>query len=152
MWTLAVIRKMKLQKAVVDETRRIAIGSAIGTLIMLAVFAAIGRFDSTVVLGALLGYVTAVLNFFLLSVTVQQAAGDIQGDEEERVSRGKRLMRTSYSMRRLLQGVVIVVALLVPYFNWVATVIPLVLPQLSIVARQLFSRHKSSERTDKPNG
>ena len=82
MWTLAVIRKMKLQKAVVDETRRIAIGSAIGTLIMLAVFAAIGRFDSTVVLGALLGYVTAVLNFFLLSVTVQQAAGDIQGDEE----------------------------------------------------------------------
>ena len=39
MWTLAVIRKMKLQKAVVDETRRIAIGSAIGTLIMLAVFA-----------------------------------------------------------------------------------------------------------------
>ena len=152
MWTLAVIRKMKLQKAVVDETRRIAIGSAIGTLIMLAVFAAIGRFDSTVVLGALLGYVTAVLNFFLMSVTVQQAAGDIQGDEEERVSRGKRLMRTSYSMRRLLQGVVIVVALLVPCFNWVATVIPLVLPQLSIVARQLFSRHKSSERTDKPNG
>lgn len=152
MWTLAVIRKMKLQKAVVDETRRIAIGSAIGTLIMLAVFAAIGRFDSTVVLGALLGYVTAVLNFFLLSVTVQQAAGDIQGDEEERVSRGKRLMRTSYSMRRLLQGVVIVVALLVSCFNWVATVIALVLPQLSIVARQLFSRHKSSERTDKPNG
>ena len=152
MWTLAVIEKMKLQKAVVDESRRIAIGSAIGTLIMLAVFAAIGRFDSTVVLGALLGYVTAVLNFFLLSVTVQQAAGDIQGDEEERVSRGKRLMRTSYSMRRLLQGVVIVVALLVPCFNWVATVIPLVLPQLSIVARQLFSRHKSSERTDKPNG
>ena len=152
MWTLAVIRKMKLQKAVVDETSRIAIGSAIGTLIMLAVFAAIGRFDSTVVLGALLGYVTAVLNFFLLSVTVQQAAGDIQGDEEERVSRGKRLMRTSYSMRRLLQGVVIVVALLVPCFNWVATVIALVLPQLSIVARQLFSRHKSSERTDKPNG
>ena len=152
MWTLAVIRKMKLQKAVVDETRRIAIGSAIGTLIMLAVFAAIGRFDSTVVLGALLGYVTAVLNFFLLSVTVQQAAGDIQGDEEERVSRGKRLMRTSYSMRRLLQGVVIVVALLVPCFNWVAAVIALVLPHLSIVARQLLSRSKSSERTDKPNG
>lgn len=152
MWTLAVIGKMKLQKAVVDETRRIAIGSAIGTLIMLAVFAAIGRFDSTVVLGALLGYVTAVLNFFLLSVTVQQAAGDIQGDEEERVSRGRRLMRTSYSMRRLLQGVVIVVALLVPCFNWVAAVIALVLPHLSIVARQLLSRSKSSERTDKPNG
>lgn len=143
---------MKLQKAVVEETRRIAIGTAIGTLIMLAVFAAIRRFDYTVALGALLGYVAAVLNFFLLSVTVQKAAGDIRGEEEERVKRGKRLIQSSYSLRRLFQGVVIVVALLVPCFNWVATVIELLLPTASIYVRQLFTTLRHSERTDKPNG
>lgn len=143
---------MKLQKAVVDETRRIAIGTAIGTAIMLAVFAAIGRFDSTVALGALLGYVAAVLNFFLLSVTVQRVAGDIRGEEEERVKRGKLMMRNSYTLRRLFQGVVIVIALLAPCFNWVATVIELLLPTATIYVRQLFTKLRSTERTDKPNG
>lgn len=143
---------MKLQKAVVDETRKIAVGTAVGAAVMMAVFAVIGRFDSTVVLGTLLGYAAAVLNFFLLCYTVQQAAADIQDESEENIARGKRIMKLSYMWRRMMQAGFIIVALVVPAFNWIAAVFVMVLPSVSIVIRQIFENKRASERTDKPNG
>ena len=47
---------MKVQKAVVDETRKIAIGTAVGALLVLAGFAVLKRFDTSVLLGTLLGF------------------------------------------------------------------------------------------------
>ena len=144
---------MKLQKAVVDETRRIAIGSAIGTVIMLIVFAVLKKFDYTVILGALLGYVTAVGNFLWMALTVQKAAEPKPGEtDEEREGRVRRMVKLSYSQRRILQAAAIIVALVAPVFNWVATVIELVFPTITIYARQLLLKKRETERTDKPNG
>ena len=65
---------MKVQPAVRQETARIAAGTAVLTVIMVAVFLILGRFDWTVITGALLGYLAAVGNFFLMALTVQKAA------------------------------------------------------------------------------
>ena len=53
---------MKPQKAVIQETRRIAIGTAILCALMLIVFLAIGQMTWLVALGALIGYAVAVGN------------------------------------------------------------------------------------------
>lgn len=143
---------MKLQKAVVAETRNIALGTAVGAVLVLAGFAVIGRFDSRVLLGTLLGYIAAVLNFFLMSYTIQQAAADIQGESEENVERGKRMMRLSYTARRLMQAGVLIIAIVVPVFNFIAAAIMLVVPSVFIVIRQILARKSAAERTDRPNG
>ena len=79
---------MKVQAPVKTETRRIAVGVAVLSALMLIVFVLIGRFDWTVLWGTLLGGGYAVLNFFLMALTVQHAAEQMNGvtlpaEEEE---------------------------------------------------------------------
>ena len=90
---------MKLQPAVRQETIHIAAGCAVGCAVMLAVFAALGRLDYTVALGAGLGWCLAVANFLLLGLSVQKAAGESE-------SRAKAMMQTSYTMRNLMCALV----------------------------------------------
>ena len=54
----------KTSSAIVKTTGQIALGEAVGLVVMVAVFALLGQFDYTVVTGALLGGAGAVLNFF----------------------------------------------------------------------------------------
>ena len=122
---------MKLQPAVKKETTHIAVGTAAGVAVMLAVFALIGRADWGVVVSGLLGGVLAVANFLLLGVTVQRVAN--QSDE----GRGRKMMQFSYNMRMLLLVLWLILAVAVPFFNWVAAMIPLLLPRLTIAVMQL---------------
>ncbi len=55
---------MKIEPAVKAETKKIAIGTAILSVLMIAVFLILRRFDWTVLTGALLGYCATVGNFF----------------------------------------------------------------------------------------
>ena len=50
---------IKVQPAVRKETLRIAAGTAVLTAVMLVVFALLGKFDLSVLLGAILGYAAA---------------------------------------------------------------------------------------------
>ena len=70
---------MKIQPAVRTETVRIAMGTAFFSLVMLLVFALLDRLDVTVVFGTLLGAGAAVLNFFLMALSVQRAAESMKG-------------------------------------------------------------------------
>ena len=85
---------MKIQPAVRTETVRIAMGTAFFSLVMLLVFALLDRLDVTVVLGTLLGAGAAVLNFFLMALSVQRAAESMKGvtvpPERESPSRARR--------------------------------------------------------------
>ena len=145
---------MKLQKAVVNETKTIVIGSLIGTAVMLVVFAAIGKFGMDVIWGTLLGLAAAVGNFFLMALMVQRATeSDRPGEtEDERAGRIRRMVQVSYTQRRMMQVLVVIVAMVVPAINWIPTVIELVFPTVTIYLRQLLNKKRASERTDKPNG
>ena len=70
---------MKIQPAVRTETVRIAMGTAFFSLVMLLVFALLDRLDVTVVLGTLWGAGAAILNFFLMALSVQRAAESMNG-------------------------------------------------------------------------
>lgn len=55
---------MHVQESVRKMTLTVLAGEAALTAVMLLVFACLGRFDGSVLLGALLGAGFAVLNFF----------------------------------------------------------------------------------------
>ncbi|MFR5630342.1 MAG: ATP synthase subunit I, partial [Ruthenibacterium lactatiformans] len=82
---------MKIQEATKRETLHIAAGTLAFSAVMNGVFALLGRWDLTVLWGTLLGGGFAVLNFFLLGLTVQKMAGD------PNEKKGKLVLQLSYS-------------------------------------------------------
>ena len=63
---------IKIQPAVKKETLRIAVGTLILSVLMIAVFLMTGFFDAGVLWGTLLGSGVTILNFFLLGLSVVQ--------------------------------------------------------------------------------
>ncbi len=143
---------MKLQPAVKQETRKIALGVAALSAVMLLVFLAIGRFDLSVLLGALLGAAAATGNFFLMAISVQQvaeerAASPAEEDSAQADKAVRRKMQLSYTWRMLLLGGVAVLALLLPCFQPVATVLPFLFPRAVIALEGLMMKKKESQGT-----
>ena len=62
---------MKVQPVVKRDTLRLAVGMVAPVVLTVLGFWGAGRLDYTVVLGALLGYLVTVGNFFLLALTIQ---------------------------------------------------------------------------------
>ena len=93
---------MKIQEATKRETLHIAAGTLAFSAVMNGVFALLGRWDLTVLWGTLLGGGFAVLNFFLLGLTVQKMAGD------PNEKKGKLVLQLSYSLRMLATLAVVV--------------------------------------------
>ena len=141
---------MKLQPAVRTETKKIAVGTILLTVLMIAVFLVIGQFDYTVLLGALLGCAAAIGNFFLMAVSVQKAADSMprlpreeeapEGEGEEETERplsdeakiaGKK-MQASYTVRMFLLAGVAAIAAGFPIFHTAAALIPLLFPRIVI--------------------
>ena len=60
---------MKIEPAVQAETKKIALGTAILTVLMIAVFLVLRQFDWRVLTGAALGYLATVGNFFAMAMT-----------------------------------------------------------------------------------
>ena len=94
----------EIQPAVKKETKKVIIYTLTGIVLMWIVFAVLHGtmpekvpFDYTVILGGLGGGAVAVLNFFLMGLTVQKAAAC----EDEGSARMR--LKASYSQRMLLQ-------------------------------------------------
>ena len=136
--------KSSTAEAVKKETRNIAVSEIIGVAIMLLVFFILHMlipdkvpFDYRVVLAGIAGGGIAVLNFFLMGITVQKVA------ETEDEQAAVRKMRTSYTYRMLLQGLWAVLSTVLPCFQFAAGLIPLLIPGAAIKARgfRIHSNH-----------
>ena len=119
--------------AVRKETKRVAVITAIGVVIMLAVFAVLHftmgdkvPFDYRVILGGICGGAVAVLNFFLMGLTVQKVADT----EDEGMAR--QMMKASYTRRMLLQIGWMILAIMAPCFQFAAGLVPLLFPSLGL--------------------
>ena len=119
---------MKIQKAIWKETVHIAEGVVVLSVLMQLVFLLIGKWDMTVLYGTLLGSAYAILNFFILGLTVQKVANE--GNEKQ----GKNWMQFSYSCRMMGTMLVVFMGLSMPWFNWVAVFLPQLFPRITIAA------------------
>lgn len=157
---------MKVQEPVRKATLTILAGELVLTGVMLLVFACLQQFDSTVLLGALLGAAAAVLNFFLMGLSVQRAAsrmdgvqlpaetdvgeGDAADDDEAQdkplspqAKQARKSMQLSYSLRMLMLVVVAVLGLALPCFHPLAVVIPLLFPRIVIMIQGLHQKKEA---------
>ncbi len=130
----------KTSSAIVKTTAQIALGELIGVAVMTAAFALTGHFDYTVVTGALLGGAGAVLNFFLMSLTVKKSAG--------RGTQGKNRMILSYFLRMLLMVGVMVLGIICPYFHWLAVMLPYLMPALTIYAMRILGVYRPGQENE----
>ncbi len=140
---------LKLQDAVKTETKNIAIGTAIGVLIMFVVFFVLHMvipedapfgwsvpFDYKVILAGIIGFFVAVGNFFWMAVTVQK----VTSIEDE--ARARQTMGVSLRYRTMMQLLWVILAIVVPVFNLVAGIAPLFIPSITIKLRGIMSAGK----------
>ncbi len=137
----------KIDPAVMRESLYIAAFSGILSVLMEAVFLIIGKWDYTVLTGNLLGYLTAVLNFFFMGITVQKAVGK---DEKAAAN----TMKFSQTVRNFAIVVLAALGILLSVFNTVAVIVPLFFPRIAVAFRPLFGmesdRKSSSTDTSAP--
>lgn len=126
----------KPQQSIVKETKRIAVGTVIMLVVMLAVYAVLGKFTVGVLLGGLLGSAYAIFNFFMLGMTLQKAASMT----DQQMAHMK--VRSSYSARMIGMLVLAVVAFALPFIEGIPCLIALLFPRATIFALQVTGQIK----------
>jgi len=137
----------KLSKALKKELRNITLYVAIGLVIMfglfflfMCIFPEIKESEDfeyyKILLGGVGGGAVAVFNFFLMGLTVQKVAADTNPE------RARNRMKLSYTYRYLMQIAWIVIAIMVPCFNYISGIVPLLFPSLGIkLASIIFKKN-----------
>lgn len=95
------------------------IGTGIMLIVMLVVYAVLGRFTIGVLLGGLLGSAYAIFNFFMLGMTLQKAAAMT----DQQMAHMK--VRSSYSTRMVGMLVLAVLAFALPFVEGIPCLIAL---------------------------
>ncbi len=126
----------KPQQSIVKETKRIAVGTVIMLIVMLAVYAVLGKFTVGVLLGGLLGSAYAIFNFFMLGMTLQKAASMT----DQQMAHMK--VRSSYSTRMIGMLILAVVAFALPFVEGIPCLIALLFPRATIFVLQITGQIK----------
>jgi len=126
----------KPQQSIVKETKRIGVGTLIMLVVMLAVYAVLGKFTVGVLLGGLLGSAYAIFNFFMLGMTLQKAASMT----DQQMAHMK--VRSSYSTRMIGMRILAVVAFALPFVEGIPCLIALLFPRATIFVLQVTGQIK----------
>ncbi len=158
----------KIDSVVLRETGYITIWTVILSVLMEAVFLVLGYFDYKVVLGNLFGAFAAVLNFFLMGLSVQKAVerdsqasvpvrDDADADsetDENPVAVHKeavQIMKLSQSLRMLMMIAFAAIGALAPCFNLIAVLIPFFFPRIAVMLRPVFLNRADSSKKGSEN-
>lgn len=148
---------MKLSAAVQESTKFVAKGTAAASAVMLLAFLLLHLvipqvpFDAGVVISGVLGCAVAAGNFFLMALVAEKAAGDDNYDN------AKRRMTLSYRYRTLGQLLFVVLVIVIPGLNFVAGILPLLIPGALIRGKgvadykKMRAKEKAAEEAD-PTG
>ncbi|MGN0635557.1 MAG: ATP synthase subunit I [Acutalibacteraceae bacterium] len=130
---------MKLDKTVKKETGIVLLGTVILSAVMVGIFALVGRFDYTVVTGALLGGLASVLNFFLMGLTVQSA---VSAEKDA----AKKKIQLSYTVRSFALVVLLGVGVYLPYFHWLPVLASALFPRITIFFRSIILKKQNADK------
>ena len=128
---------MDSRKIVYKETAVVAIGVAICVAIMLAVFALLGAFDRSVLLGGIVGGVLTIATFFCMAVGTALAADKA---EHQDVKGGKAVISSSYALRMVLLFVLMFACVKSGLCDVVALVIPLAFVRPVLTIAEFFRK------------
>lgn len=128
---------MDSRKFVIKESAVVLLGVALCSAAMVGIFALLGRFNSTVLLGAVVGTVLAALNFFFMAV-VAMIAADKAG--KQNVKGGEALIRGSYPVRMILLFVILFAFAKSGLCDPISLVVPLVFVRPTITIAEFFRK------------
>ena len=129
------------RKIVLKETAIIAIGEVLCVALMCGIYALLGKFNLSVLLGGLVGMVFAIGNFFFMAVNASVAADKAVKQD---VKGGTALMKSSYVVRMIAIFVVLAACVKGGIAHPLACVLPLVFVRPVITVAEFF--RKSGEK------
>ena len=148
----------KPDKAVRQQTARVALGVAALVAVMLAVYAILGRLSLSVALGGIYSGCLGIANFFIMGMMVQSVTERMA--EKERTEQEiadlsiqmQNRMKISYNMRMIGLFAMLVLGIAVFKFDALATILPSVFPSIVIRVLQIMEARKApvSEGSDEP--
>lgn len=128
---------MDSRKLVFTESAIVALGTALCSAAMVGIFALLGKYDSTVLLGALVGTILSTLNFFFMALIAMIAADKA---EQQNVKGGQALIRGSYPLRMAVLFLVLFAFAKSGLCNPIALVVPLVFVRPTITIAEFFRK------------
>ena len=134
---------MDSRKIVYRETAIIAAGVAVCTAVMFAVYFLLGRFDTGVLLGGLVGAVLSIGNFFFMAMGTSLAADKAEAQD---VKAGQLLVRNSYMLRLVVLFVILFACAKSGLFNLFALVLPLVFIRPTLTVTEFFRKKGESTK------
>lgn len=128
---------MDSRKIVYKETAIAAAGEAICVSLMLVIFAMLGNFDKTVLLGGIIGGVLAAANFFFMAIGTSLAADKA---EKQDVKGGQAVIKFSYALRTLGLFLLMFACARSGLCNVIALVVPLVFLRPVLSTAEFFRK------------
>ena len=128
---------MESRKFVFRQTGILAAGQALCTAAMIGVFALIGKFDTSVLLGGIVGSLIATANFFFMSLFATLAADKAEAQD---VAGGQKLIQLSYMGRMLGLFLILFLCAKSGLFHVLALAIPLVFTRPILTVSELFKK------------
>ena len=128
---------MNNRKYILSQTLTVLIGEVALSALMVGVFAILGYFDISVVLGAAAGAVIATVNHLVLVLGVIAASAKA---EKQDVKGGQALVQMSYMGRLIGLFLILVLCAKSGIFNLIALVIPLVFTRPILTIAEFFNK------------
>ena len=131
---------MESKSYVLKQTAVLALGQAVCVAAVVGIFALLGQFNYTVVLGGLMGGIVATLNFLFMAIGISLAADKAT---EQNVKGGKSLVTGSYMLRLILMFVILFACAKSGHFHVIALVAPLVFVRPILTVAEFFKKKGS---------
>lgn len=128
---------MDSRKYILHKTAIIAIGQVLCVAVMIGVFALLGNFDRSVLLGGIFGGMIAIGNFFAMAVCADLAA-DKAGNGN--VNGGQALVRGSYVGRLAVVAILLFALVKSGLCNVLAAVLPLIFNRPILTLSEFFGK------------
>lgn len=135
---------MESRKYLFSQTLTVLAGEALLSAVMVVVFAVLGYFDQSVLLGAVAGTLIATINHAILVAGVLFAS---KKAEKQDVKGGQAAIQLSYMGRLLGLFLVLVLCAKTKIFNLIALVVPLLFTRPILTVSDHFIQKKGGSNS-----
>ncbi len=112
---------------------------------VVGIFAVLGKLTFSVLLGSVIGSILAILNFFLLALSLEKA---VQSSSEK----SKGIVMVSYNVRMLLLMIITILAIVFLKANPFTILIPYIFPRITILLLQITGTYRDKKNVDADGG
>ena len=128
---------MNAKNTAFRETRNVLIGQILCSAAMIAVFAVLGYYQRSVLLGGIAGAVIATANFFFMSFFANRAADKAEAQD---VAGGQKLIQLSYMGRMLGMFLALIVLAKSGFCHPLSLVLPLAFTRPILTIAEIFNK------------